>query len=132
MRLASGSVFLEKFWMPGRASAIIASRLLAARSTAGDRLAQILRRRPALLVDQPVGAVGQLADPLGGDAGVARGDPRIADGVGKVGRALGEHPRGQFDIVEDVGDRILVLVAQQLGQPLGQPLDAVDQLRRAN
>ena len=39
--------------------------------------------------------------------------------------------RGRVDILEDVGDRILVLVAQQLGQALGQALDAVDQLRRA-
>ena len=35
------------------------------------------------------------------------------------------------NILENVGDRILVLVAEQLGQPLGQALDAVDQLRRA-
>ena len=97
----------------------------------GNRLAQILGGGLALLVDQPVGAVGQHADALGGDAGVARGDPRIADGVGEVGRALGEDVGGRLDILEDVGDRILVLVAEQFGQPLGQPLDAVDQLRRA-
>ena len=58
-RLASGSVVLEKFWTPGRASAIIASRLFAARSTPAMRLAQVLGGRLALLVDQAVGAVGE-------------------------------------------------------------------------
>ena len=78
-----------------------------------------------------VGAVTrEQADALGGDAGVARGDARVLHGVGKVGRALGEDAGSVVDVLEDVGDRVLVLVAHQFGQPLGQPLDAVDQFRR--
>ena len=57
-------------------------------------------------------------------------DPGIADRVGKVGRALGQHPAGLVEVLEDVGDRVLVLVAEQFGQPLGQALDPVDQFRR--
>ena len=52
-------------------------------------LAQILRRRLALFVDQLGGAVGEQPNPLSGDPGVARGDPGIGDSVGEVGCTLG-------------------------------------------
>ena len=111
---------------------IIALRLSAACWTETIALLQILDRRPALLVDQPVGVVGQRADVLRGDAGIAR--RRCARRRSRRrGRARARRSTlvVSIDILEDVGDRILVLVAEQLGQPLGQALDAVDQLRRA-
>ncbi len=86
---------------------------------------------PPLLDHQLVGVVRQLADVLRGDARVVDRDLGVGNGVGQLGRAVGEHLAGLVEILQDVGDRILVLVAQQLGQPLGQALDALHQLRRA-
>ena len=51
--------------------------------------------------------------------------------AGHFGRTFAQARRWSVDIFEDVGDRVLVLVVEQFGQALGQPLDAVDQFRRA-
>ena len=74
----------------------------------GDGLAQILRRRATLFIDQTIGRVGENPNLLRRDPGIARGDPRICDGVGEVGRALGEYGGGLVDILENVGN-VLVL-----------------------
>ena len=45
-----------------------------------------------------VGAVREDRDPLGGDSGIARGDPRILHRIGEVGRAVGQHAGGAVDM----------------------------------
>src|SRR5437762_13985505 len=62
---------------------------------------------------------------------VAHRDAHVGDGVPELRRAIGQYLAGAIDILEDIGDRVLVLVAEQLGQTLGQPLNAIDDLRSA-
>jgi hypothetical protein len=52
---------------------------------------------------------------LRGDAGILHRCARILNRIGEVGRTFGENLGRAVDIFEDVGDRILVLVAEQLG-----------------
>jgi len=95
-----------------------------------NSLAKIFRRWLALLVDQPGGAVCQDPDTLRRDARLARRDTGIADRVGEVWCPLRQDVRRLFDILQDVGKGVLIAIRKQLGQPLGQALDAVDQFRR--
>ena len=85
----------------------------------------------ALFVNQPVGVVGQLRDIVRCNSGIVRRGLDLANRVAELRRMSAQLLRGHVDILENVGDRILVLVAEQLGQALGQPLNPIDQLRRA-
>ena len=96
-----------------------------------NRLVQILHRRLALLGHQPVGVVAERGDAVRRETCVVRRGLNLGDGVPHLRRMLPQLGGCGVDILEDVRNRILVLVAEQLRQPLGQSLDAVDQFRGA-
>ena len=117
--------------MPGRASPIARFELgHAVRRRERSVVPQIGDQRPAVAVEQRVGRAGELADPVGGVAGLADRDPRLGERRGDLRPALGERAAHLLEIVEDAGDRFLVAVGEQLGEPLGQRRDPLEQLRR--
>ncbi|KAK0360582.1 hypothetical protein LTR94_026754, partial [Friedmanniomyces endolithicus] len=83
---------------------------------AGGRLhalAQVAHQRPAFLIQHRVGGGGQLADLLDGNARALHGDPRFGQRSGDFRAAIGQCARYLFDIGQDAGDRLLILVVQQ-------------------
>ena len=127
----SGRVWLEKAWMPGRASPIAPFELAPCCARRERSVcAQVGDQRPAVAVEHRVGGAGELADPVGGVAGLADRDPRLGQRRGDLRRALGERAADLLEIVEDAGDRFLVAVGEQFGEPLGQRRDPFEQLRR--
>ena len=116
--------------MPGRASPIAPSSwaiVVSARRSVWRR--SLISGRPSSF-EQRVGRAGELADPVGGVAGLADRDPRLGERRGDLRPALGERAAHLLEIVEDAGDRFLVAVGKQFGEPLGQRRDAFEQLRR--
>ena len=59
------------------------------------------------------------------------GPDHAAVAVRHLRRASANDPGRRIDVFENVGNRVLVLVVQQLRQPFGEPLDTVQQLRCA-
>ncbi|PAV92620.1 hypothetical protein WR25_13766 [Diploscapter pachys] len=96
-----------------------------------DRLVEVGERRLDVLRQHAVRRVGELADRLGGIARLLDRDAGLRQRRRNLRPAIGERVGQAVGIVEDAGDRRLIAVGEQAGQPLGQRRQALEQLRRA-
>ena len=116
--------------MPGRASPIAAWSWVMLWSAEWQGAPEIGDQRPAVAIEQVGGGAGKLAELLGGVAGLADRDPRLGERRRDLGPAVGERSADLLEMVEDAGDRLLVAVGKQFGEPLGQRREPFEQLRR--
>jgi hypothetical protein len=87
---------------------------------------KVTHGRFGILFQDDIRGVGDPAPFFSRDPSLPRSNPRVGHRIGEVGCTLGEHFGRPIDVLEDVRNRILVFVAEQLGQALGEPLDPVD------